>query len=74
MEMNVEKNDANFYKSPSDRSLRDEEFLAAPQSQKLHRQLKNRHVAMIRHVLSALSPLRSNTRLVSVVSLALAYS
>lgn len=47
-QMASEKNETRaFYKNTSD-SLKDEEFTTSDQSHGLHRQLKNRHVAMIR--------------------------
>jgi amino acid transporter len=48
--MASEKNDTTGLRNRSSNSLKDEEFATAAQPQKLHRQLKNRHVAMIRCV------------------------
>jgi amino acid transporter len=45
--MASEKNDTTGLRNRSSNSLKDEEFATAAQPQKLHRQLKNRHVAMI---------------------------
>lgn len=57
LKMSSEKNNTRVtYKDSSDASLQDEEFAASPQPPTLHRQLKNRHVAMIRYIFIPFPP------------------
>ena len=48
--MSSEKNDPTVSGKFTSASLKDEEFTTPPPPDRLKRQLKNRHVAMIRHV------------------------
>ena len=71
--MAFEKNDPRVPYNPDD-SLKDEEFATAVRPQKLHRQLKNRHVAMIRYIPPSTHRSHPNIRAVSVVSSEPAFS